>query len=103
MVDGLAAVDARVHDQTETFVATEATAEIGCGLHEFAKELAIAGRRKMHQIRVMPYRHHEHVHRRLWIDIFDRDDVVIAIDALRRYFACGNLAEDAFGCHVTAP
>ena len=52
---------------------------------------------KVVQARDMTARHNEHVHRSLWVDVFERDQAIVGIDNRAGDLASDDLAEEAVG------
>jgi hypothetical protein len=100
MIHRLTAVGAGVHDEAKAAGILRAD---HCG--SFHQSRDFVGRpfeRVLRDIRYVPLRQNEQVHRRLRVHVLDRDYAVLAMHDLRGYFACDDLAENAVVIHATS-
>jgi hypothetical protein len=103
VIDGLAALRPRIHDETEAVVASETPSDIGCHFDQLGEELAVLRIDETADVRVMMDRHYQYVRRCLRIDILDRDDVAIALHHFRGNLSRRNLTENAIVRHINVP
>jgi hypothetical protein len=96
MVHGLAAVFAGVGDNAVTARA-EAFADLGCGLKEPRDLRAIGLRREFGQVFGVFGWDHEHVVRRLRVEIVESDDVIVAQHFVCRDFFSDDLTKQTIG------
>src|SRR5215471_16766799 len=101
--DALPRIRANVGDKT---VATLADAQVARNLcrrrENSCQHGPILRRQVLHRGDVTPW-NEQHVTRRLWVDILERDHILVLIDNLTRYHTCCNLAEQAvLNTHTSA-
>jgi hypothetical protein len=92
MIDGLATVGTRIEDEPVA-VAAALAAELRRDLDELCEHGAFVGIGEFPDVRMVLDRHHEQMHRRLGIDVFDREHRIVAIDGLRGNLTRGDLTE----------
>ncbi len=96
MVDRLTALRSLIDHKTKTVMASRATNL--CGFFEQRRNiLRIRLVEKCGTVLGMYHRQDENVRRRLRIDVFDRDDVIVPEDFACRNFSGYDLTEDAAG------
>jgi len=93
--DRLTAVGSGIDDQSKSRVAAAFRPESRRDVNQLAGERSAARRRVGDGI-VMRDGEDEKMGRRLWVEVFDRDDPIVAIDFLRRYLPRRDLTKNTF-------
>ncbi len=94
MEHGLPGTGTVVYDEPEGVGYTELLGNLARRQHEVAEQFLVRGL-GIHQARDTLLGNHQHVHRRLGVDVVDGDAVLILIDEFAGNLAADDLAENS--------